>query len=131
MRSTASSWVSSKTRSRSTITPDCRGLNSNLSDTGQPLGLKFHIIMNSPRGTCGVLLWVNTYGNFDPAIPFGGTKISGWGTEWGMQSLHGYLHTKSVWINTEDYSMRPHPQALWSAPVRVTARLCRTYLGWL
>jgi aldehyde dehydrogenase (NAD+) len=60
---------------------------------------KAHRVSNSLSAG---LVWVNTYGNFDPAIPFGGTKMSGWGTEWGMQSLHEYLHTKSVWINTAD-----------------------------
>ena len=24
-------------------------------------------------------VWVNTYGNFDPAVPFGGYKASSWG----------------------------------------------------
>jgi hypothetical protein len=26
------------------------------------------------------VVWVNTYNNFDPAMPFGGTKMSGGGT---------------------------------------------------
>ena len=45
-------------------------------------------------------VWVNTYGNFDPAMPFGGTKMSGWGNELGTQSLDEYLNVKAVWINT-------------------------------
>ena len=46
------------------------------------------------------VVWVNTYGNFDPAMPFGGSKMSGWGNELGGHSLEEYLNTKSVWINT-------------------------------
>ena len=47
------------------------------------------------------LVWVNSYGNFDPAMPFGGAKMSGWGYEWGEQVLHEYLHTKSIWMSTD------------------------------
>lgn len=46
-------------------------------------------------------LWVNTYLQFDPAVPFGGYKMSGWGREFGIESLDEYLNTKSVWINLE------------------------------
>jgi aldehyde dehydrogenase (NAD+) len=46
-------------------------------------------------------VWVNTYGMFDPAMPFGGSKMSGWGNELGADSLEEYLNTKAVWISTE------------------------------
>ena len=39
------------------------------------------------------VVWVNTYGNFDAAMPFGGTGMSGWGKELGMHSLDEYLNT--------------------------------------
>lgn len=45
-------------------------------------------------------MWVNTYGVVDPAIPFGGMKMSGWGKDLGMQSVEDYLTVKAVWINT-------------------------------
>jgi aldehyde dehydrogenase (NAD+) len=45
-------------------------------------------------------IWVNTYGVVDPAIPFGGMKMSGWGKDLGMQSVEDYLTVKAVWINT-------------------------------
>jgi aldehyde dehydrogenase (NAD+) len=35
---------------------------------------------------------------FDPAVPFGGAKMSGWGNEHGQQSLDEYLNVKSVWM---------------------------------
>nr|MDT0666846.1 aldehyde dehydrogenase family protein [Micromonospora sp. DSM 115978] len=43
---------------------------------------------------------VNTFSVFDPAVPFGGHKMSGWGPEMGQQSLDEYLNVKSVWIDT-------------------------------
>jgi aldehyde dehydrogenase (NAD+) len=49
----------------------------------------------------GGSVWVNTYGNFDPSVPFGGYKASGWGREFGLESLDDYLNTKSVWVATD------------------------------
>jgi aldehyde dehydrogenase (NAD+) len=46
-------------------------------------------------------VWVNTYNLFDPAIPFGGHKMSGWGHECGPDALDEYLDTKAVWIRTD------------------------------
>jgi aldehyde dehydrogenase (NAD+) len=46
-------------------------------------------------------VWVNTYGNFDPAVPFGGYKTSGWGREFGVESLDDYLNVKSVWMSLQ------------------------------
>ncbi|MDO0973411.1 MULTISPECIES: aldehyde dehydrogenase family protein [Mycobacteriaceae] len=34
---------------------------------------------------------------FDPAMPFGGYKQSGWGYEWGREGIESYLHTKAVY----------------------------------
>jgi aldehyde dehydrogenase (NAD+) len=45
-------------------------------------------------------VWVNTMLLFDPAVPFGGHKMSGWGLEMGRHTLDEYLNTKSVWIDT-------------------------------
>ena len=44
-------------------------------------------------------VWVNTYNLYDPALPFGGFKQSGFGRDLGMEALDGYLETKSVWID--------------------------------
>lgn len=46
-------------------------------------------------------VWINTYNETDPAVPFGGFKASGWGREHGRMSLDNYLETKSVWVNYE------------------------------
>jgi aldehyde dehydrogenase (NAD+) len=45
-------------------------------------------------------VWVNTMLLFDPAVPFGGYKMSGWGREMGQAAVEEYLNTKSVWIET-------------------------------
>jgi aldehyde dehydrogenase (NAD+) len=45
-------------------------------------------------------VWVNTYNLFDPAVPFGGQKMSGWGFECGPNAVDAYLHTKAVWVST-------------------------------
>jgi aldehyde dehydrogenase (NAD+) len=45
-------------------------------------------------------VWVNTYSQFDPAVPFGGYKMSGWGKELGPAALDNYLNAKAVWTRT-------------------------------
>lgn len=45
------------------------------------------------------VVWVNTYGIFDPAIPYGGFKMSGFGKELGREAMDAYLQTKTVWID--------------------------------
>ncbi len=45
-------------------------------------------------------VWVNTYLYLDPAVPFGGYKMSGWGHELGSLGLDEYLATKAIWVNT-------------------------------
>ena len=44
-------------------------------------------------------VWVNTYNNYDPAMPFGGYKMSGFGRELGAHALELYTQIKSVWVN--------------------------------
>lgn len=44
-------------------------------------------------------IWINTYGVFDAASPFGGYKMSGFGRELGMHALELYTQVKSVWID--------------------------------
>ncbi len=42
-------------------------------------------------------VYVNTWGNVEPNVPFGGFKSSGVGREHGHDGLEAYLETKSVW----------------------------------
>jgi phenylacetaldehyde dehydrogenase len=41
-------------------------------------------------------VWINCYNVFDPALPFGGFKQSGWGREMGHEVLELYTEVKSV-----------------------------------
>jgi phenylacetaldehyde dehydrogenase len=43
-------------------------------------------------------VWVNTYNLFDPAVPFGGRKQSGFGRDLGDAAVDSYTELKSVWI---------------------------------
>jgi phenylacetaldehyde dehydrogenase len=43
-------------------------------------------------------LWINTFGESDPAMAFGGYKQSGWGREFGQESIEAYTQTKSVMV---------------------------------
>src|SRR5215468_824229 len=45
-------------------------------------------------------VWVNCYQAMDPAVPFGGYKMSGYGRESGLQHMEEYLNVKAVWIRT-------------------------------
>lgn len=46
-------------------------------------------------------VWVNCYQVMDPAVPFGGYKMSGYGRESGLQHVEEYLNVKAVWIKTD------------------------------
>ncbi|RWM81645.1 MAG: aldehyde dehydrogenase family protein [Mesorhizobium sp.] len=46
-------------------------------------------------------VWVNTYHVIDPAMPFGGYKMSGYGREGGAEHLDEYLNTKGVFIKID------------------------------
>lgn len=43
-------------------------------------------------------VWINGYGLFDAAVPFGGYKESGFGREMGREALDLYTQTKTVWV---------------------------------
>ncbi len=46
-------------------------------------------------------VWINTYNNYDPGMPFGGMKGSGFGRDLGEACLAEYTQLKSVWLNLE------------------------------
>jgi len=46
-------------------------------------------------------VWINTYGMFDVAVPFGGRKQSGTGRELGKSALDPYLVSKSIWVDLQ------------------------------
>ena len=43
-------------------------------------------------------VWINSYGLFDPAAPFGGYKASGFGREMGRDALELYTQVKTIWV---------------------------------
>jgi len=45
------------------------------------------------------MVWINTWGQFDSALPFGGYKASGIGREQGIEAIDSYTQTKSVYAN--------------------------------
>ncbi|MDQ5859318.1 MAG: aldehyde dehydrogenase family protein, partial [Acidobacteriota bacterium] len=44
-------------------------------------------------------VWVNTYNFYDPGLPFGGYKESGFGRERGHYALAEYTQVKSIWVD--------------------------------
>ena len=44
-------------------------------------------------------VWVNAYNLYDPGLPFGGYKESGFGRERGRYALEEYTQVKSVWVD--------------------------------
>lgn len=46
-------------------------------------------------------VWVNTYNLYDPGLPFGGFKESGFGRDLGRDALAAYTESKSVWVNLD------------------------------
>ncbi len=47
-------------------------------------------------------VWINCYQFVDPSVSYGGHKQSGFGRNLGAESLDHYLHTKTVWIQTQN-----------------------------
>jgi acyl-CoA reductase-like NAD-dependent aldehyde dehydrogenase len=54
-------------------------------------------------GTVGINMPYTAF----PGIPFGGYKQSGFGRELGLETLEGYLETKSVIVNTSPKPINP------------------------
>jgi aldehyde dehydrogenase (NAD+) len=48
------------------------------------------------------MIFINHYGCYDFASPFGGFKQSGWGKEMAIHSLSAYTKTKSIWMKYHD-----------------------------
>ncbi|MBX9688709.1 MAG: aldehyde dehydrogenase family protein, partial [Candidatus Obscuribacterales bacterium] len=48
------------------------------------------------------MVFINKYGCYDFASPFGGFKQSGWGKEMAKHSLDAYTKLKSVWLKIEN-----------------------------
>jgi aldehyde dehydrogenase (NAD+) len=55
--------------------------------------------LDMAKGIKAGAVWVNCYGIIDPAVGFGGYKMSGYGWKGGPQHLDSFLYQKSVYIN--------------------------------
>jgi aldehyde dehydrogenase (NAD+) len=44
-------------------------------------------------------VWINAYNLYDPGLPFGGYKQSGFGRERGHHALEEYTQVKSIWVD--------------------------------
>jgi aldehyde dehydrogenase (NAD+) len=43
-------------------------------------------------------VWVNSYRAVSYAAPFGGTGLSGWGRENGLDAIREFTETKVIWV---------------------------------
>lgn len=48
-------------------------------------------------------VWINTYDDFDAALPFGGYKESGWGRDKSEYALENYMEIKTVQFPIHKY----------------------------
>ena len=46
-------------------------------------------------------VWINTYNDFDAAVPFGGYKQSGYGREMGEEAFESYTQVKAIRIKLD------------------------------
>ena len=47
-------------------------------------------------------VWINCYQMLDPAVPFGGYKMSGYGRESGPEHIEEFLNTKAIWVMPDE-----------------------------
>ncbi|MGA7836274.1 MAG: aldehyde dehydrogenase family protein [Acidimicrobiales bacterium] len=45
-------------------------------------------------------VWVNTYQEVEPSVPYGGVKHSGFGRTLGQEAVEGFTQTKTVWVRS-------------------------------
>jgi acyl-CoA reductase-like NAD-dependent aldehyde dehydrogenase len=48
------------------------------------------------------VVWVNDYHRIDPASPWGGFGLSGYGRENGLEAIHEFTEVKSTWVPIEE-----------------------------
>ena len=81
----------------------CRDIRGNATSFGLGSGVWTRDVTKAHRLAKGLRagsVWINCYQAMDPAVPFGGYKMSGYGRESGIQQMEEYLNVKAVWIKT-------------------------------
>lgn len=76
---------------------------ANDSDFGLGSGIFTQNLARAHRVSARIrsgICWVNTYRAISPIAPFGGFNQSGYGREAGIEAIHDYTRTKTVWVNT-------------------------------
>ena len=75
---------------------------ANASDYGLGSGLWTTNLARAHRVADAIeagMVWINCYKRVHPGSPFGGVGHSGYGRDLGVECMHEYTATKSVWIN--------------------------------
>jgi len=83
-------------------TPDEALRLANDSDYGLGGGVwtrNIHKAMKMVHGVKSGALWVNSYGVIDPAVGFGGTKLSGYGIKGGPSHIDTFMSQKNVYMD--------------------------------
>ncbi|NWF67520.1 MAG: aldehyde dehydrogenase family protein [Chloroflexi bacterium] len=73
---------------------------ANSSEYGLAAGIWTHDLRKAQRFAAALqagTVWINTWGNTEAAVPFGGYKQSGHGREMGYDAIQLYTEVKSVW----------------------------------
>lgn len=77
---------------------------ANDSEYGLAAGLQTENIARAHRVSHALeagMIWVNTWGEFDSSLPFGGYKASGMGREHGIEVMESYTQHKSVYVKLD------------------------------
>jgi aldehyde dehydrogenase (NAD+) len=59
------------------------------------------VAMKMAHGIKAGTVWVNCYGLIDPAVGFGGYKMSGYGWKGGPQHVNGFLYEKAIYMKLD------------------------------
>lgn len=60
------------------------------------------LAMNLKAGT----IWINTAHKMDPGVPFSGFKMSGLGSEYGMEAIDTYTRQKTIWSASHPHRLQ-------------------------